>query len=245
MSVVAFLQSLLDAGLSLEDAMKAASIHEAAVHPVKERSTSAQRMARKRARDAVTSDACDVTSVTTVTSDASPLPLPPSPQTPQPPTPTPGESSSARKGRSGSTGDGGFEALWSAYPLSKGKDAARPAFAKAMARIDAEDPLAVILAGIERALPGWDLVTKAFIPHPATWLNQGRWDDEPPAPRHETHHERPDRQFPARPAHAQPSRAERDQSAALAVLARRGLLPGPDQARRVHDGPAAGLAQAG
>lgn len=138
----------------------------------------------------------------------------------------------------------GFDAFWAAYPLSKGKDAARPAFAKAMARIDAEDPLAVILAGVERALPGWDLITKAFIPHPATWLNQGRWDDEPPVPRAESPHERPDRQHPARSAHAQPSRAERDQSAALEVLARRGLLPRPDQSGGVHDRGSPGLAAA-
>lgn len=82
----------------------------------------------------------------------------------------------------------GFLAFWQAYPNKKAKDAAAKAFAKAMTRIDDPDPLSVILAGIERALPGWD--DPQFIPHPATWLNQGRWNDEAPTPR--TRHERTD-----------------------------------------------------
>jgi hypothetical protein len=39
-----------------------------------------------------------------------------------------------------------------------------------------------ILLAIERQKT-WDQWTKdsgQFIPHPATWLSQGRWDDEPP-----------------------------------------------------------------
>ena len=58
------------------------------------------------------------------------------------------------------------------------KDAARKAFAKAVNRMTEDDPLAVILAGIERALPGW--TDPNFIPHPASWLNAGRWEDEAP-----------------------------------------------------------------
>lgn len=88
----------------------------------------------------------------------------------------------------------GFAAFWAAYPKRVGKDAAAKSFAKAMARIDDADPLAVILAGIVRALPGWD--DPQFIPHPATWLNQGRWADEEPAkptPQRSPHVHRPDR----------------------------------------------------
>ena len=86
----------------------------------------------------------------------------------------------------------GFLAFWAAYPKRKAKDAAAKAFAKAMARIQDPDPLAVILAGIERALPGWD--DPQFIPHPATWLNAGSWDDEAPQPRRaEARNVRPDR----------------------------------------------------
>lgn len=86
----------------------------------------------------------------------------------------------------------GFLAFWSAYPRHVGKDAAAKAFAKAMARIKDADPLSVILSGIERALSGWD--DPQFIPHPATWLNQGRWEDDAPAPRTGlTRNDRPNR----------------------------------------------------
>jgi len=89
-------------------------------------------------------------------------------------------------------GTADFDAFWSAYPKKKSKDTASKAFAKAMSRIDDPDPLAVILAGIERALSGWDDVQ--FIPYPATWLNAAGWDDEapPPRPAQRARHERPD-----------------------------------------------------
>lgn len=77
--------------------------------------------------------------------------------------------------------DRGFRAFWAAYPKRVAKDAASKAFSKAMDRITEDDPLSVILAGIERALPGWE--DAQFIPHPTTWLNQGRWEDEAPSPR--------------------------------------------------------------
>jgi hypothetical protein len=72
-------------------------------------------------------------------------------------------------------------AFWAAYPKRVGKDAAAKSFAGAMKRIPSAEPLAVILAGLERALPGWD--DPQFIPNPATWLNQGRWEDDAPQPK--------------------------------------------------------------
>ena len=82
-----------------------------------------------------------------------------------------------------------FLAFWSAYPRKKSKEAAAKAFAAAMKRIPDADPLAVILAGLQRAMPGWDEPT--FIPYPASWLNAGGWDDEAPTPRTRTRHDRP------------------------------------------------------
>lgn len=138
----------------------------------------------------------------------------------------------------------GFLAFWSAYPRRVGKDAAAKAFSKALLRIDDPDPLAVILAGIERALPGWD--DPQFIPHPSTWLTQGRWADDAPEPRTETRNDRPSSSNRPGSSYAQPSRAERDQSAALRVLAARGALPGPGEGGRVHDlGPARPAAAGG
>lgn len=81
----------------------------------------------------------------------------------------------------------GFAAFWSAYPRRVAKPEAVKAFAKAVSRITEDDPLALILAGVERALPGW--TDKNFIPHPATWLNHDRWNDEAPPP--EPTHQRP------------------------------------------------------
>lgn len=87
-----------------------------------------------------------------------------------------------------------FRAFWAVYPRRVAKDAAEKSFGKAWRKVGTENPLAVILAGIERALPGWD--DPQFIPHPATWLNQGRWaDEEPPPPKVtplRSNHDRPD-----------------------------------------------------
>lgn len=72
-----------------------------------------------------------------------------------------------------------FEEFWKAYPKRKSKGDAEKAFAKAC-RIIGDDALAVILAGVERALPGWG--DPQFIPYPASWLNDRGWEDEAPPP---------------------------------------------------------------
>jgi uncharacterized protein YdaU (DUF1376 family) len=66
-----------------------------------------------------------------------------------------------------------FEAWWSAYPKRVGKLAARKAYDKA--RKDGASA-AALLAGL-RDRGRWSDDPR-FIPNPATWLNQGRWDDE-------------------------------------------------------------------
>lgn len=74
--------------------------------------------------------------------------------------------------------DGGFERFWSAYPVKVAKPAARKAFAKARPKVaDVE----VLIAAVERQRD-WDAWQRGFIPHPATWLNQERWNDEQPQP---------------------------------------------------------------
>lgn len=74
----------------------------------------------------------------------------------------------------------GFARFWEAYPEKVGKRAAEQAYAKALTRIEGPDPPAVIMAGLARAR--W---REGYIPHPTTWLNQDRWEDEP-APRNES-----------------------------------------------------------
>lgn len=72
-------------------------------------------------------------------------------------------------------GDAAFEEFWKAYPRKVGKKAARRRWDKAVREVEA----GVLLAAL-RSYP-FDLrENKRFVPHPATWLNQGRWDDEVP-----------------------------------------------------------------
>jgi hypothetical protein len=81
--------------------------------------------------------------------------------------------------------DDGFAAFWAVYPRTVGKEAARKAYAKAAARVGA----LTVVAGAERFRDDPNLPPKEearFIPHPATWLNQGRWDDEPLPPRRQS-----------------------------------------------------------
>jgi hypothetical protein len=96
----------------------------------------------------------------------------------------------------------GFARFWEAYPNKVAKVAAEKAYAKALKAIPGPDPPSVILAGVERAKASrqW---REGFIPHPATWLNRGSWDDEPAETTPQTPrqaHERPDldRRFTAR-----------------------------------------------
>lgn len=68
-----------------------------------------------------------------------------------------------------------FECFYAAYPRKRSRIAAEKAFAK----LNPDDALlAELLAGIERAktTEQWRDPTK--IPHPASWLNAGAWEDD-------------------------------------------------------------------
>jgi hypothetical protein len=70
-----------------------------------------------------------------------------------------------------------FERFWVAYPRKVGKDAAF----RAWERLKPNDAmLESMLAAVEeqRSSPQWLERGGRFIPHPTTWLNQGRWKDE-------------------------------------------------------------------
>lgn len=71
-----------------------------------------------------------------------------------------------------------FAEFWDAYPRKVGKDAARRIYEK---RRPDEEIHAQMLAAIEsqRRSPAWVKDGGQFIPHPSTWLSQGRWQDEP------------------------------------------------------------------
>lgn len=69
-----------------------------------------------------------------------------------------------------------FDEFWNAYPKKVGKADAKKAFAKAKAPVDR------LLSAIEQQKKSdqWTREGGRYIPNPATWLNQGRWDDELP-----------------------------------------------------------------
>jgi len=70
-----------------------------------------------------------------------------------------------------------FDQFWSAYPKKVGKEAARKAWNKIK---PSAALLRKILDAIESAKQSeqWQREKGRYIPNPATWLNQGRWDDE-------------------------------------------------------------------
>lgn len=72
-----------------------------------------------------------------------------------------------------------FDEFWDAYPRKVGKDDARGAWKAAKHRADQQ----AIIDGCIRLAADPNLPEKQFIPHPGTWLRQGRWDDEPLPPR--------------------------------------------------------------
>ncbi len=67
-----------------------------------------------------------------------------------------------------------FERFWSAYPKKVGKKTARKAFSQA------KMPVETLLTAVERQKRSvqWSKENGQYIPNPATWLTQGRWEDE-------------------------------------------------------------------
>ena len=71
----------------------------------------------------------------------------------------------------------GFASFWSSYPKKKSK----PEAEKAWNKLKPDDALlATILKAIDaqKKTDGWTKDVGKFIPHPATWLNGRRWEDE-------------------------------------------------------------------
>ncbi|MBU1363938.1 MAG: hypothetical protein KKE51_08975 [Gammaproteobacteria bacterium] len=76
--------------------------------------------------------------------------------------------------------DDGFASFWEQYP----KKVAKPQAMKAWKKIKpAGQVIADLMAGLEqqKASGDWQKDGGQFIPHPATWLNGRRWEDEAPA----------------------------------------------------------------
>jgi hypothetical protein len=72
-----------------------------------------------------------------------------------------------------------FARFYAVYPRKIGRKAAERAWGKALK--DGADP-AVLVAAAQRFAAVRAGQDPKFTPHPATWLNQGRWEDEPEQP---------------------------------------------------------------
>jgi len=84
-----------------------------------------------------------------------------------------------------------FLAFWKSYPRKVGKPAAQRTWKNALLNLeylekksnspgDREPLIPKIMAGLERWKETEQWQEEKFIPHPATFLNQRRWEDEPP-----------------------------------------------------------------
>ena len=77
----------------------------------------------------------------------------------------------------GETTESNFDRFWAAYPKKVGKADARKAFDKTRSV-----SIEAILSAIERLRRSdqWQKDNGQYVPHPATWLRRGGWDDELP-----------------------------------------------------------------
>ena len=109
-----------------------------------------------------------------------------------------------------------FEIFWSIYPRRTGKQAAKASFEKAVKSVGLDK----VMDGVRALANDPNLPEEKFIPNPATWLNQGRWDDDP---------------YPAKYVDRKPTAAERTAQLIHSARARdeqelitKGIGQGPD-----------------
>lgn len=70
----------------------------------------------------------------------------------------------------------GFDVFWSAYPKKVGKGAAEVAWKKAKVNGHLSDVLSAI--DRQKRSSQWTKDNGQYIPNPATWINQRRWEDD-------------------------------------------------------------------
>jgi hypothetical protein len=74
-----------------------------------------------------------------------------------------------------------FPKFWKLYPRKVGKDKAEKAWAKLKVTQALFDLMVAALAK-QVITPEWTKEKGQFVPHPSTWLNGKRWEDEVPEP---------------------------------------------------------------
>jgi hypothetical protein len=76
----------------------------------------------------------------------------------------------------------GFDQFWDSYPKKRGHDDALTVWRHGQSKAGHPiPPVEIVLAALERAKASddWAKDHGQYIPNPATWLRQGRWQDEP------------------------------------------------------------------
>jgi len=73
----------------------------------------------------------------------------------------------------------GFDAFYAQYPRKTGRQAALKAWGKLKPDVFL---IKEIMDGLSVACEGWAGKEVEYIPHPATWLNGRRWEDQPSKP---------------------------------------------------------------
>lgn len=71
-----------------------------------------------------------------------------------------------------------FDEFWKAYPRKCGKGAARKKWAQMRPSLGTLQQMLAAIA-VQKKSPEWKKEKGQYIPHPATWLNQTRWEDVP------------------------------------------------------------------
>ena len=89
------------------------------------------------------------------------------------------ESESESKKETAQARQARFDRFWAAYPRKEAKPRALAEFTKLNPD---DDLLARMLSAVEhwQRSAQWQEENGKFIPHPATWIHQKRWEDEPP-----------------------------------------------------------------
>lgn len=71
----------------------------------------------------------------------------------------------------------GFEDFWKSYPRKTAKTVAEKSFSKLKVDPVLLDKMLIAL-DIQKSSSQWTRDSGSYIPHPSTWLNQRRWEDE-------------------------------------------------------------------
>lgn len=71
-----------------------------------------------------------------------------------------------------------FDRFWECYPRKVGKRSAERIFWRLKGLPDIATLIKIV--DLQKQSDQWQKNGGEFIPHPSTWLNQGRWEDELP-----------------------------------------------------------------